>query len=296
GSAVGVQVVYVAPDGDDGHPGTVEQPLASLEATRDAVRAMKAAGTLPADGVVVELRGGVYRLDKAFVLTGEDSGTERAPVVYRARGGEAVVLSGGLPLTEFAPVTDEAVLARMDDGAKDRVLQAAIPEHAKGILKDLPTGFRGSASMAELFFDNRPMTLARWPNDGFVTIKKVVDAGEKSQKSDKGGVFEYDGDRPARWANAKGVYLMGYWCHDWYDVSLRIKSIDTATQQITLAKAHSYGIGGRTARRYFAFNVLEELDSPGEWYLDRDAGVLYFWPPSDVAAGNPYLTFLGEQL
>jgi hypothetical protein len=33
---------------------------------------------------------------------------------------------------------------------------------------------------------------------------------------------------------------------------------------------------------YYAFNLLEEIDTPGEWYLDRAQGVLYFWPPSDL--------------
>ena len=34
-------------------------------------------------------------------------------------------------------------------------------------------------------------------------------------------------------------------------------------------------------------NLLEELDTPGEWYLDRRAGILYFWPPSDIRRGHP---------
>ena len=33
--------------------------------------------------------------------------------------------------------------------------------------------------------------------------------------------------------------------------------------------------------KYFAFNLLEELDQPGEWYLNRQTGILFFYPPSD---------------
>jgi hypothetical protein len=32
---------------------------------------------------------------------------------------------------------------------------------------------------------------------------------------------------------------------------------------------------------YYAFNLLEEIDQPGEWYLNRDTGILYFYPPGD---------------
>ena len=34
--------------------------------------------------------------------------------------------------------------------------------------------------------------------------------------------------------------------------------------------------------RYFVENILEELDSPGEWYLDRKAGKLYLWPKTPL--------------
>lgn len=34
----------------------------------------------------------------------------------------------------------------------------------------------------------------------------------------------------------------------------------------------------RPGDRYFVENVFEELDSPGEWYLNRHAGQLFYWP------------------
>jgi hypothetical protein len=64
-----------------GHDG----PFASLERARDAVRDLKRKGEWPADGVVVELSGGCYRLTRPLTLTAEDSGRDGAPVVYRAR-------------------------------------------------------------------------------------------------------------------------------------------------------------------------------------------------------------------
>jgi len=37
---------------------------------------------------------------------------------------------------------------------------------------------------------------------------------------------------------------------------------------------------------YCAFNLLEEIDQPGEWYLGRGTGVLYFYPPSDPSKAS----------
>jgi hypothetical protein len=85
---------FVAIGGDDASPGTKEQPFASLEAARDAVRKRKASGS-PAEPVTVWVRGGAYPRTAAFELKAEDSGTEAAPVQYRAWPGEVARLVGG---------------------------------------------------------------------------------------------------------------------------------------------------------------------------------------------------------
>ncbi len=49
--------------------------------------------------------------------------------------------------------------------------------------------------------------------------------------------------------------------------------------------------------RYFVENILEELDSPGEWYLDRAGRKLYLWPKTplteQVAGHRPASDALG---
>lgn len=67
--------------------------LQSLEQARNAIREMKAKGTFPAQGVVVEIRGGVYPVRDTFELNREDAGQPGAPVVYRAFENEKVVFS-----------------------------------------------------------------------------------------------------------------------------------------------------------------------------------------------------------
>ena len=92
---------FVAPDGSDDNPGTREKPFATLEKARDTIRKLKAQGLLGPVGV--RLLPGEYRVKSTFELTADDSGTDKAPVVYRADKKGTAVLYGGTRLTGFAP-------------------------------------------------------------------------------------------------------------------------------------------------------------------------------------------------
>ena len=70
--------------------------------------------------------------------------------------------------------------------------------------------------------------------------------------------------------------MKGYWMYDWSDATTKVTKIDTATKRVTLQYAGQYGL--RKGQPYYAFNALNELDTAEEYYLDRDSGILYFWP------------------
>ena len=291
--------LYVASDGADGNPGTKAKPFATLERARDAIRALKKGG-LPRGGVTVWIRGGVHYRDRTFQLGKEDSGTETSPVVYRAYRNERVWLSGGreVEASHFKPVTDPAVLARVGEQARPELLQLDV--EAAGItdyLHELPDtfsykapshghsgeNFRGDPNLLEVFCNGGRMPLARWPNEGFALYEKPV-AGVRdfTRLGDrpKAASFQYRGERPARWKVEDGVWLKGYWGRAYQCSILKVGNIDAAKRQIDLAAAPHYGTGPEGGRRFFAFNLLEELDAPGEWYLDREKGTLYLWPPA----------------
>jgi hypothetical protein len=132
------------------------------------------------------------------------------------------------------------------------------------------------------------MTVARWPNQGFVKIVRVLGPTAVDVRGTKGcaeGVFSYEGDRPRRWAGEKDAWLHGYWFWDWADQRQKVEAIDPEKRTISLAKPY-HGYGYRAGQWFYAFNVLAEIDQPGEWYLDRQAGILYFWPPAPIAEGQ----------
>ncbi|HUS81062.1 MAG TPA: LamG-like jellyroll fold domain-containing protein, partial [Armatimonadota bacterium] len=152
--------LWVATDGDDANPGTAEAPFRTIERARDAIRELKAAGPLPDGGVAVQVRGGSYRLTSSLRLSAEDSGTESAPVVYRAAPGEQVRLTGGAEVTGFGPVTDAAALARLPEEARGHVLVADLKAQGIEDYGELtPRGFGRPVTPAhmECFYDDVPM-------------------------------------------------------------------------------------------------------------------------------------------
>ena len=287
--------LYISPDGDDTwsgtfpDPATDDGPFASLERARNEIRTLRQSGQLPR-GAVVHLRGGRYELDHPFALTAEDSGSSEVPVTYRAYQDEEVTLSGGRTVAGFRPVEDPAILSRLSEDARGNVLQADLK--AAGI-EDFGA-VTAPSNRLELFFDGEPMTLSRWPDDGFVTVDSLFD--EEPFKvhgidGDRVGKFTYAGDRPSRWTREPDVWLHGYWFWDWADQPQQVKSIDSEKRIIELEKPyHNYGY--RPGQRFYALNLLCELDRPGEWYLDRRTGLLYFWPPEDIDTGRAVVSIL----
>ena len=299
----------MVPRGRRDATGDKNSPVDSLTAARDAVRAWRQqGGTGP---VTVWIGGGEYFLRESFQLERRDGGTADAPVLYRASQGETVRLVGGrrIPSQAFGLVADAAVRERLNPEARGHVMQANLTAIGMPRFEDWPGRFGAFGGAPELFFNDEPMQIARWPNEGFVNIVKVIESGRGELDRSVGeramgvraGVFEYAEDRPARWAVADGVWLMGFWCHDWASECLKVAKIDTKTNQITLAEPHGYGIGPSSSwnthpRRYYALNILDELDHPGEWFLDRKRSILYFYPPQPLTDARVILSTLTDPM
>lgn len=314
GAAVApAKTFYVSPRGNDQWSGTLaapnkaktDGPFATLNAARDAIRKLKAASGLPVGGVMVVVKAGTYDLPATFALAAEDSGTEASPIIYRAAVGEVVRLTGGrpLPANAFTPLSDQAIRMRLQPSVRDKVLQADLKAAGFGDIAEYPSRYRGAPVVPELFCNDQRMNVARWPNQGWAHIAKIIDSGSIPRAGDNnasGGVFEYkpEDDGPGRWKVDQGVWLQGYWCFDWFDETLRVKSVDPATRQITLAEPTVYGVkqGNPSPRRYRALNVLEELDAPGEYYIDRANSHLYFYPPAPLKNARVALSTLAAPI
>lgn len=295
--ASGEQVTfYVATDGNDAWSGELEAPnatktdgpFATLIRARDAIRQLKKEDKLPGKRAKVIVRGGTYCVEQPLEFTAEDSGRTDAPISYEAARGETVRLLGGKMVSSWERVTESDVLNRLDKSARGKVMAAD--------LKALGVTDFGSPSGGgiELFFNGEPMTVSRWPNEGFVPVVNVLGKTERNVRGTKGcaeGIFEYEGDRPKRWVAEKDAWVHGYWFWDWAEQRHKIKAIDTEKRSIEVEPPY-HGYGYRKGQWFYAFNLLSEIDQPGEWYVDRESGVLYFWPPSPVEDGEAIVSVL----
>lgn len=275
--------LYVAPGGNDAWTGKLpapangDGPLATLAAARDRLREIRKSGA-PAKALTVVVRGGTYALDRAVTFAAEDSGTATAPVTYLAEPGTVVRLTGGHAVTGWRPVADAAVLARLPEEARGHVVVADL--RAQGITNWGRIGMRGFGSgnppaEAELVCDDVPLTLARWPDDGFRGVTAAKDPA----------VVETDTDRMARWAGETDPWVFAYWHHDWAELYEPLAGFDPARRAL-LRKPEIKPVYGLTPKnaRWYAFNLLAELDRPGEYHLDRTTGLIYaFAPPQPNA-------------
>jgi hypothetical protein len=293
--------LHVSPAGNDANPGTEQKPLASLDAARDRLRSLKRSSG-SAGGDVVLVHGGEYRVSQTFVLTYEDSGTEQAPIIYRAAPGDTPRFTGGVRLSGFIAVTDGATLKRLPRQSAQKVMEGDL--RTAGITNLLPLVLGGFASgrgfkthpAHELFYNGEAMRLARGPNEGFLRIADVaVKDGTKGydREGSKTGKFSYSGDLPAKWVGEPDLLLYGYWFWDWADSYERVASIDPEKRLITLAEPwHTYGYS--IGAPFYAVNALSELDQPGEYYLDRVRLRVLFYPPTKLDSAEAELSVFPE--
>jgi len=256
--------LHVSPRGNDAwsgrakDPGAPNGPFATLARAQQEIRALKAAGA--AGGVTVYVRGGTYYLAQTLSLGAEDSGTPEAPVVIRAYSAEKPVLVGGRKITGCRPY-------------KDKIVQCDLK----------PLGL-ADVYFRQLFFRGERQVLARCPNQdpkdphgGTWAYVMAVEGDDNKTE------FTYAADVEHNWAKPQEAEVCLFPGFDWAWNRIPVKQIVRAERKIVLAGPTSYAL--RVGDRYYVQNVKEELDSPGEWYLDKQTAMLYFWPPADLAAG-----------
>ena len=194
--------------------------------------------------VTVLLLAGTYYLNAPLVFTAADSGTKKAPVNYEAAPSERPVISGGVKLNlQWTPY-------------KDGIFQAQVPD-------DLVT--------EELFVNGERQILARYPN-----------FDPRAQYFDGFSPDAISKERAARWADPAGGYLHTMHGYLWGGLSWLITGKD-ANGEITKEGGWQMNRDGGTHQKYrFVENIFEELDAPGEWFLNRKTHTLYFYPPAGV--------------
>ncbi len=261
-----VFVFYVSPYGDDRWSGNLpfpnqertDGPFATLTRARDAVRELKAKRGGLDRPVIVFLRGGTYFLEEPLILTAEDSGTGSCPIIYSAYPGEAPIISGGFRINGWR--TTEL---------NRRTIWCEVRE--RGLL------------FHELWVNGERRTLARHPNRGYLSVAELPDVDEKTPWDQEQKRFCFhEGDLKA-WPGLKTAEAVVM--NRWVESRLPVESVDEKNRIVTFKKSSVFRLD--PGDLYYVENALEFLDSPGEWYLDQNANILYYIPTDQESLEAP---------
>ncbi len=305
--------LYVDGSVSESGDGTEAAPFKTIADAQAAVRALKSGEGLPVGGVTVLVKDGEYYLTETLSFTAEDSGTAESPITYVSESKSGAVLTGGLILSaeDFEPLSEAEKARIIDPFAKENTVKVDLKTYGltyadwgelypKTAFASQYDDVEGD-SPSELFIDGVRAVTARWPNEDFLTVKDVVDYGDfyltnfpqeyQNRRDDqirnpelgalqnpKGATFTVENEiieHMKHWQTIDGVLTRGYFRWGWYDEAPSIEAVDYEKGTITHAQAiyDSISINGR----FFFDNVFEELDTEGEFYIDRQNGILYVY-------------------
>ncbi len=277
---------YVKKTGSDRDPGTEDAPFLTL------ARAQREAREHPGS----EIRIGAGEYAESIVFEPSDGGTKWI-------GEEGAVLTGAvkIPAADARPVPEE-IAQRLTPEAAEQVRVVDLTSlgltkedwgpvcaiggfHTANRYDDPPIG-----TNLEIFSGDRRMTLARYPNEGYLRLDAVMDVGEVNEfpaqnywrcnnsiRNPRGGCYILDRDtneRIKKWKEPGTAWTFGYFMWDWADSS---SPVTFYTPNRAMYPKFVSNYGAHAGALYYLYNVLEELDSPGEYWLDRERGLLYVW-------------------
>ena len=219
-----------------------------LRTFKAAQTAVRALRRSSRGAITVYFRRGTYYLNQTLVLGPEDSGEQQAQVLYMPYPGDRVVLSGGTRLTpQWRPY-------------RNGIMQTSVPPGTK---------------TDQLFVNGRRQILARYPN--FDPLSRYLNGYSSDAISP---------DRVRTWSNPKGGYIHALHQYLWGDMHYKITGKDTQGNL-------TYDGGWQNNRprpmheQYrFVEGIFEELDAPGEWFLDEAKNTLYFYPSAQTDLDN----------
>lgn len=297
---------YVSTKGNDSNKGTKDAPFLTIEKAIEAVANTDKTGK---NGITVLIEAGEYRVSSLSLS--EASGTKDCPVAFVGYGEKEAVINAGIALSasDFATADNFPEIAQRLSISADKVLVLDLTKAPYNLTAEdwgklYPIGTYNTADSykgdttgpvySELFVNEERQTLARYPDSGFIYTEEVLATGIDSNIPDENGdpatdkyrISESLAKRIAGWEDKESVWMYGYWKYDWADGSSPIGSFSESER--TLSPKYRSFFGTKEDAPYYFYNCLEELTAQGEWYLDREKGLLCVYAPEnrDTATYN----------
>ena len=279
------QKIFVSTVGDDSGDGSEEEPLRTLEKAIDVANEMRE----DSDKLIeILLREGTYSVTNTIKII--NSQKDDSLLKISAYQDEKVTINAGvdIPLSAMNIADSDFTNAIIDKPNAGSILQYNLKDAQIEDLGEI--SLRGhlisdeKEAQAELSLNGEVQKLAGWPNGEYTGLIKPTDSNEYGKRT-KSGIangcsFQVNYDRPSQWSKPEQAWLSGTigpnYEFDYYPVS----RFDSEEKRVYLSRG---ALEKYYTEPYYRFeNVPEELDEPGEYYIDRQSGMLYFYPPEDA--------------
>ena len=293
--------IYVSPNGSDKASGLKDAPFASIQKAWEVV-----CGDNSFCSFEILLEDGRYELAETIDLHGEKQGDKQ--VAIKAIHPKKVIIAGGkqLPKAAWVKIKKGKVFQLLNNESRKYVWQIDLKNLSisdYGTMKGRGFSQNVLPMEMELFCNNKRMQLARWPNydidaeyEGKAQYGKVVEIGSKprfGEAEDNPAKFIFENERIKNWTKNDDVWVQGVWSWDWADRRMKLLDVDTKKSELTVGCSY-YGM--KPEKYFYVVNAVAELDSPGEYYIDRENGILYFWPLVSIDQAEISVSMIEEPL
>lgn len=256
---------YVSTKGNDTNPGSEKAPFLTVDRALSQIIENRKNGDQ--NKVTIYIEGGTYYISASLHLNKNLSNINIVNI-----SDNKVYFNGGVPIPAESIEKGKDLRYYVD------LKKVGIENY--GNLRNVGFARPYGNSWGEIFVNKQPMHLSRWPNNEMIPIKKVLDPGSVPRNNDysnRGGLLKYKNQRIDEWADEKDAWIAGYFMWGYADDMVAIDYIDIKKNAIKTKTATLYGFGDNEPwRQWYGVNIFKELDESGEYYLDRDDGLLHF--------------------
>ncbi len=266
--------IYVSANGSDSNNGLSDsKPLKTLSAVTEKISDCKKGD--PTRDINVYFAQGTYYVDEICNLDNAEG------ITYQAAEGDEVIFKGStiLDANEFTLVTDTQMLNRLPESARGKVYKMDLGDKFTAFCEpEIADHGNDNKSYYQLYKNNEEQVLARYPNTGYMSAE-AVGADE----------IKIPAQKAELWSGAQQtIRLNGFLCWDWCYIRNYIKDIDTDKSTIKFDIARTCSQSVSKTNKFFVNDLLEELDIPGEWYIDRNNKILYYYPENETDLDDIY--------
>ncbi|MEV1317238.1 ricin-type beta-trefoil lectin domain protein [Micromonospora arborensis] len=253
---------YVAPDGNDANPGTIQSPFRTVQRARDVVRTVNASMT---GDINVYLRGGSYPVSSTVEFGAGDSGTNGFRVSYGAYPNEKPVLDGGVQVTGWTQHSGNIWKAPLDRANKLRALYV---------------------NDKRAYMASKTISSAGCYGTYNITAGQAAWAWESGSQCD--GAKYSLADFPAVARNQDDIEIETG--TTWTTAIVGVRQVTTSSdganrvalfQQPGAAIAQgAFNGNAQVGGTHKLMNAYEFLDTPGEFYFDKASRTVYYYKAS----------------